>query len=328
VMDELHIAPLPAELRGAASTHLADSANALGYDWTPLLKFMNPARTDHFDCGAKCMLGCRCGAKWNATEWVDEAVATGHCEFHTGVKVDDLIIHSRKVAGVRAILNGQPVEIQSQTVVLCAGGIGSPILLQKAGLSQAGVGIGMDTTVMVYGASNQRGNGNEPPMTYEWANDDVGYLLSTLIDPWLNYPIIMFLKGVQHLPAWARWNQTLGIMIKLKDDVTGGVQSERDISKPLTANDQKKFNHALEIANKILVKAGADDHTLVVTPLRGTHPCATVRIGHLLDSNLQTEIENLYVCDASVFPESLARPTVLTIIGLGKRLVEHLLTLN
>ena len=40
----------------------------------------------------------------------------------------------------------------------------------------------------------------------------------------------------------------------------------------------------------------------------------------------QTEIENLYVCDASAFPVSLARPTVLTIIGLGKRLVHHLLT--
>jgi choline dehydrogenase-like flavoprotein len=32
----------------------------------------------------------------------------------------------------------------------------------------------------------------------------------------------------------------------------------------------------------------------------------------------------LYVCDASVFPEALARPTVLTIIALGKRLARHL----
>lgn len=58
--------PLPPELRGAASTRLAEAANALGYGWQPLDKFMSPARTRHFDCGAKCMLGCRCGAKWNA----------------------------------------------------------------------------------------------------------------------------------------------------------------------------------------------------------------------------------------------------------------------
>jgi choline dehydrogenase-like flavoprotein len=51
-----------------------------------------------------------------------------------------------------------------------------------------------------------------------------------------------------------------------------------------------------------------------------------VRIGEMVDTNLQTEVRNLYVCDASTFPEALDRPTVLTIIGLGKRLSDHLLT--
>jgi choline dehydrogenase-like flavoprotein len=45
----------------------------------------------------------------------------------------------------------------------------------------------------------------------------------------------------------------------------------------------------------------------------------------MLDENLQTEVKNLYVCDASTFPEALDRPTVLTIIGLAKRLSDHLL---
>ena len=45
----------------------------------------------------------------------------------------------------------------------------------------------------------------------------------------------------------------------------------------------------------------------------------SVRIGAMLDTNLETEIDGLFVCDASVFPESLDRPTVLTIISLAKR---------
>jgi choline dehydrogenase-like flavoprotein len=45
----------------------------------------------------------------------------------------------------------------------------------------------------------------------------------------------------------------------------------------------------------------------------------------MLDENLRSEVENLYVCDASSFPEALDRPTVLTIIGLAKRLSQHLL---
>jgi choline dehydrogenase-like flavoprotein len=44
----------------------------------------------------------------------------------------------------------------------------------------------------------------------------------------------------------------------------------------------------------------------------------------MLDRDLQTEVQGLFVCDASTFPEALGRPTVLTILGLGKRLAKHL----
>ena len=324
-MQELNIAPLPPELRGAASTRLAEAANALGYDWQPLDKFMSPARTRHFDCGAKCMLGCRCGAKWNAAEWVDDAVTAG-CEFLTEARVEEIVVENKKAVGVRARQGDRRLEISASVIILSAGGIGTPPILQRAGLRRAGQGMAMDTTLMMYGASRFPGNGHEPPMTYAWANDDVGYMLSTLIDPWLNYPIVAGLKGPRYLLTWPRWNNTLGVMIKLKDDVSGVLESERRISKPFTASDQKKLDHAAGVARQILVKAGVDPDSRFLTPMRGTHPCATVRIGDLLDRNLQTEIENLYVCDASAFPESLARPTVLTIIGLGKRLVDHLLT--
>jgi choline dehydrogenase-like flavoprotein len=84
------------------------------------------------------------------------------------------------------------------------------------------------------------------------------------------------------------------------------------------------LKQAEELCRAILRKAGADPETMFMTPLRGTHPSGTVRIGEMLDTDLQTEIPGLYVCDASTFPEALARPTVLTIIGLGKRLAKHL----
>jgi choline dehydrogenase-like flavoprotein len=57
---------------------------------------------------------------------------------------------------------------------------------------------------------------------------------------------------------------------------------------------------------------------------RGAHPGGTARIGHIVDENLQTEFENLYVCDTSVIPQPWGLPPVLTCIGLGKRLAKHL----
>jgi choline dehydrogenase-like flavoprotein len=177
---------------------------------------------------------------------------------------------------------------------------------------------------MVYGFVKERGIGNEPPMTWSWENLETGYMLSTLIDPWLLYPIITIMKGLRYPLYWPKWNNILGVMIKLKDSISGGVFADGKISKPLTGNDRERQMMAEDVCHKILIEAGAKPDTIFTTPLRGTHPSGTVRIGEMLDNNLETEVKGLYACDASTFPEALARPTVLTIIGLGKRLARTL----
>ncbi|RPI84897.1 MAG: GMC family oxidoreductase [Chloroflexi bacterium] len=318
-MSELEIAPLPAELRGQASTRLAEAACDLGYDWQPQLKFLKPARAQRFDCGAKCMLGCRCGAKWSAAEYVDEAVHSG-VDLRTHSYIKRVLVENGQAVGVEGVQGGKQFQAYAKAVVLSAGGIGTPRILQASGLTQAGQGMTMDTTTMVYGIIKGRGTGNEPPMTWSWENPEEGYMLSTLIDPWLLYPIITALKGPRYPLYWPRWNNMVGVMIKLKDQISGGVFANGKISKPLTDNDRQRLRSAEQVCRQILVKAGADLDHLFMTPLRGTHPSGTVRIGEMLDNNLQTSIKDLYVCDASTFPEALGQPTVLTIIGLAKRL--------
>lgn len=319
---ELGIRPLPSELRGVASTRLATAAAELGMAWYPQDKFVFPRRSPRFDCGAKCMLGCRCGAKWSAAEFVDQAVGLG-CDLWTGANVEQVNIENGCATGVRGRIRGEPFVITADTVVVAAGGIGTPRLLLRSGLEGAGQGMTMDTTVMVYGHAPYRGNGNEPPMTWSYADDELGVLYSTLIDPWLMYPIIMALKDPAYPLTWYRWGRTLGIMIKLKDEISGKVES-RSISKGLTAADHSRLTRAEEVAASILRQAGCDPNTIFTTPLRGTHPSGTVRIGEMLSTDLETEIKHLFVCDASVFPEALGRPTVLTIISLAKRLSDHL----
>lgn len=322
-LTELEITPLPEDLRGKASTRIAQAAQALGYDWEPQAKFMRPARSKKFDCGAKCMLGCRCGAKWNAAEWVDDAVQAG-ADLRINTKVSRVLTDGRQVTGVEGNLAGRPFRALAPIVILAAGGIGTPRILQASGVRGAGDGMTMDVTTMVYGVVKERGTGNEPPMTWSWENLEAGYMLSTLIDPWLLYPIINILKGPRYAATWPRWDHTLGVMIKLKDSISGGVFQDGKISKPVVGDDLERQKGAEEICRKILKEAGADPSSMFMTPLRGTHPSGTVRIGTMLNTDLQTEIAGLYVCDASTFPEALARPTVLTIIGLAKRLSKQL----
>ncbi|HUE95477.1 MAG TPA: GMC oxidoreductase, partial [Longimicrobiaceae bacterium] len=116
-----------------------------------------------------------------------------------------------------------------------------------------------------------------------------------------------------------------GVMIKLKDELSGEVDEEGRIFKGLTARDRERLARAEEVAATILRQAGCSPDSIFTTPLRGTHPSATARIGDVVNADLETEVGGLYVCDASVFPEALCRPTVLTIIALARRLVESLL---
>ena len=324
---ELNIRPLPEDLRGAASTRIARAGQALGYDWVAQPKFMNPARSKqhgkNFTCGANCMLGCRCGAKWNAAEWVDEAVAAG-ARLSEGARIKTVRIEDGRVAALEGRISGQSFTARADTVILAAGGIGTPRILQNSGLDGAGVGMTMDTTVMVYGASPEKGTGKEPPMTWSWENPAAGYMLSTLTDPWLMYPLAAVRKGIGPALNWLRWNKMLGVMIKLKDDITGGIYPDGKIRKPLSTSDAERLQDAFEVCRRILIEAGAKKSSIFMRPLIGTHPSGTVRIGDMVDTDLRTEVEGLYVCDASVFPEALDRPTVLTIIGLGKRLARHL----
>lgn len=319
---ELQVAPLEPHLRGAASTSVAEAANALGMDWRPQDKFMLPARAHPFACGAHCLLGCRCGAKWSAAEFVDDAVRAG-ATLRTNARVTRILVEDGVAVGVAGRSSGRPFEARADRIILSAGGLATPLLLRTAGID-AGRGVAMDTTVMVYGSGRMQGMGADPPMTWSCEDPELDVMYSTLIDPWLMYPIIMALKGPVWPLTWPRWGRTLGVMIKLRDELSGGIDARGKVSKGLSSTDDVRLDRAEQVARRILIAADCDVDTLVRTPLRGTHPCATARIGDVVDADLRTRVQNLFVCDASVFPEALGRPTVLTILALARRLARRL----
>ncbi len=48
------------------------------------------------------------------------------------------------------------------------------------------------------------------------------------------------------------------------------------------------------------------------TQYLAAHPGGTVKVGDLVDSNLMTPYDNLYVCDCSVIPEAWGMPPTTT----------------
>jgi choline dehydrogenase-like flavoprotein len=321
---ELKLEPLPDEACGEPALRLLAAANELGYHWTKLRKFIDPARC-RLTCGGTCMLGCRHGAKWTAREYLDEAVGHG-AELVTRADVLRVRHEDGVATGVTAAVPDGLLEVRARTVVVAAGGLGTPVVLQRSGLDEAGVGMFLDPLVMVAGVSRERGTWYGPPMsvgTYEMVAD--GVLLSNLIDPFALHVLMTGRAAPERLLQTLRFRDTLGIMVKIGDERRGVISVAGRISKPLGERDRRRLNKGVAVAQAILLRAGCDPRTLVVGPVRGAHPGGTARIGEVVDRDLQTRVRNLYVCDASVIPEALDLPTVLTVISLGKRLAAHLL---
>lgn len=320
---------LPERLLGQASIKVMETANRIGYHWEPMAKFLDPAKfVNGHCCGANEHLGCRCGAKWTAREYLKDAVAAG-ARLMTKTECVEVIVENGSAMGVKArTADGQMKEFRSQRVVLSAGGLGTPVLLQKAGIERAGEGCFMDPTQVVYGLAPFEGTWQDPPVsvvTWEFYDSD-GIRVGTIIEPKWLLALNLLRKSPGHLNLPLNYNRVVGILVKVKDDLSGRVNRDGSVSKALGEQDRARLEKGVVVAKNILRALECKPQTIAVGEVKGAHPSGTCRIGHIVDNDLQTEIRNLYACDASIFPEALDRPTVLTIIAFGKRLSSHLLS--
>ncbi len=318
IKKEVPINPLKDELIGPSAKMIAQSARDLGYNWQKLNKFVYLDR-----CRAKCDkcdLGCPYGAKWNARVFVQDATAKG-AQLLDLAKVTRVIVENKKATGVEFTRKGKKYIANADRVIVAAGGIGSPIILESSGIPQAGADFFYDPLIAVFGTVKGLDDGKEFPMTMgqHMVADD--YLMTDMTLPWLIYDV--FTAEVFRLDKLSNKSQ-LTIMIKARDSLGGKISKSGFIKKPFTQIERGKLMSGFERARKILRNAGAKD--IFKTWWIASHPGGTCKINDIVDADLRTEIDNLYVCDCSVIPSEWGRPPVYTILCLGKRLGKHLLS--
>ncbi|MBU2686121.1 MAG: GMC family oxidoreductase N-terminal domain-containing protein [Actinobacteria bacterium] len=321
---DLRVTTLPDETIGEAALRLVEVGDSMGMHWRKLDKFIDPEKCEPRFCN--CMLGCPKGAKWTSREYLDEAKRHG-AEVLPRVTVDEVLVSGGAAVGIRGWEKGVgPVEIESGVTILAAGGMGTPVIMQRSGIEGAGEGFFCDPLVFTVGFHPTLEGGFDPPMTVGtfdfWESD--GFVLSPVVDPWGSFGIEILRARPAFLGRWARFPHAMGIMTKAKDELSGRVNIDETFSKVLTHKDRSVLDKGIGISRRMLVEAGCPSDSIFVTKVRGAHPGGTCRIGEVVDTDLKTGLDNLYVCDASVIPDSLAAPVVLTLVALGKRLVEHL----
>jgi choline dehydrogenase-like flavoprotein len=309
---ELPMGPLPDELIGPMAQRIRLGAAGQKLDWRKLDKLIRP-QSCRTGCW-RCVYGCPFGAKWTARDFVDEAVQLG-ATLIDQAKVEQVIVENGRAVGVRYLHGGVSQQVFGTNVVLAGGGIGSPRLLHRSGLHAERSAFFSDPVVAVMGVVDDLDGGAEVPMAAGMYLHEEGIALADMTLPKPMYQAFAAQVGrVDRLMAHAR---TLTLMVKIRDDI-GGAIGPRWVDKTLTTKDRAKLATGIGMARDILRAAGAKK--IFKSWHFAAHPGGSLRIGEAVDSNLQTTTPNLYVCDASVIPESWGLPPTLTLLCLGKRL--------
>ncbi|MFL6672017.1 MAG: FAD-dependent oxidoreductase [Massilia sp.] len=313
---ELPMAPLPDRLVGPMAGRIMEAARAMSLDWHKLDKMIRP-QTCRTGCW-RCVYGCPFGAKWTARDLVDEACTHG-AQLLDDARANRVIMQDGRVAGVEAVIGGKHQTLKAPVVVLAAGGIGSPRLLHASGLGPRTVPFFSDPVVAVMGSVDGLDGGAEVPMAAGASLHAEGIALADLTLPRPMYQA--FAAQVGRIDRLFAHRRTLSIMVKIRDEIGGGI-GPRWVDKSLREADRNKFRQGIGLARGILAKAGA--RHIFKSWHFAAHPGGSVPIGERVDNQLQTQTPGLYVCDASVIPGPWGLPPTLTLLCLGKRLGMHI----
>lgn len=165
-------------------------------------------------------------------------------------------------------------------------------------------------------------------MTVGYYDQEHGIVFCAMVSPFIAWQMQFVqdepLKGLMRLHCH---HKALGVFSKVSNEGVGRVTADGKVSKTFTERDQKRFEYGRESNKRLLVKAGCDPDGIHHSGFILGHPSGTVRMGQLLDTNLETSVKNLYCCDNSVMPEAPGRPPAMTVVVLGKRLARRLETI-
>ncbi len=292
---------------------LFDACEQLGFGPVPTTKVVDYTRCTH--CG-RCVLGCPTKAKWDSRRLLKESMENG-AVLKTNCKVTKLEIDPKdhNVHTVYAVENGRQNTYNADLVVLAAGGLGTPILLDQSGISCKKT-LFVDPVLCVAAPYKEAGQDREIPMPFLMQRD--GYMLS----PYMDYLSLFFNKSWRLPPG-----DILSIMIKLADSGVG-ISRTKKTKKDLTETDRERLKAAVADCKAILGKLGIAEKDMFLGTLNAGHPGGMLPLtAEEAESFHNPRLpKNLYIADATLLPESMGNPPIFTILALAKRVAKVCIT--
>jgi len=261
------------------------------------------------NCG-HCVLGCPYGVKWDSRAFLSDAQARG-ARLITGCRATCIIVRNGRAEGVAVRKGLRHFVVPADFVVLAAGGLGTPPLLERSGIPVE-PRLFVDPVLCLAAEWKGAGQNRELPMPF--AAQRKGYILS----PYFDQFSFFFNKNWTAQPE-----DILSLMVKLADEGTGRATTS-GIEKTLSAEDEARLAEAAALCAEILERMGAGRERMFFGTLNAGHPGGMVPLTARDAASLHPERlpANVYVADASLLPASLGNPPIWTIMALAKRVAK------
>ncbi|MGU3467024.1 GMC family oxidoreductase [Methylobacterium sp. C33D] len=357
--------PLPPVPRNGPAQIMARACEARGIRWADAPAAVvsrdfqsedGPRRNACINCGF-CHQGCRTGAKASMdVTYLPYAVARG-AEIRAEAFVHGLERGADgRINGVVYRQDGQERRQRCGAVFLCAGAVETPRLLLHLGLANSSGQIGRNymghVATQVWGTFDHEVRMNRGYPSSLITEDFIragadfagGYLIQSLgVVPvtfgnsaargrglW-GQPLLDYLDRYNHLAGIGINGETLPCdtnVLTLADETDAHGMRKARISFGYGANENRLNAHATQIMRDLWEEAGADDIWVLE---RVAHTLGTCRMGSdgtsaVVDPHGRSfDIDNLWICDGSTFPSSLAANPALTIMALSLRSAEAFL---
>jgi choline dehydrogenase-like flavoprotein len=279
---------------------LFETSQDMGLDPHPAPKMFDPARC--VNCG-RCVLGCAHGAKWDVRRFLDLAL-DGGARLVTGCRAERVVTEDGRVTGVLARQGWQRRFYPADLVVLAAGGLGTPAILERSGLA-CQRNLFVDPVLCVAARWPDSRQCHELSMPFIVQREHF------ILAPYFDY-LSFFFNRDWRFPA----RDTLSLMIKLADTGAGTPDDKR-----LSAQDRRRLDEGVRLCKEILRHLGVPEGETFVGTVNAGHPggmlpltareASTFHHAHLPG--------NLYVADATLLPRALGNPPILTVIAMAKR---------
>jgi choline dehydrogenase-like flavoprotein len=301
-----------------------------------------------------CAYGCPTSAKQHVgITYIPRAEAAG-ATIVTGADVRAIGVAGGRARGVDARLqDGARLEVRAPTVIVAAGTVHTPGLLERNELGRGSGQLGRNlslhpATAAFAGMDEVVDMAHGVPQSFyidEFASE--GIMLEGIAGPPAHAAMALPLSGRRHAEAMADYRRLAQFGLMVSDSSRGRVRSVGGrplIRYDLDDADLARFRGGLARLEQLFRAAGAREVYLPlphgVRPARARrrdlklmafHPLGTARAdarpSHgVVDGDLAVHgVEGVYVADGSVVPSSLGVNPQLTIMGLATRLAFHLL---